>query len=268
MSDTHRLQPGKHISLADIPTDATPFYRGGSKTAVAEFESLREELIDLQVRLYAESKRKLLIIFQAIDAGGKDGAIRHVFKGVNPQGVYVYSFKVPSKLELAHDYLWRVHKVVPQTGMIGVFNRSHYEDVLVVRVDNIVPESVWRLRYEHINQFERLLHDTGTTILKFFLHISPEEQAKRFQARLDDPTKHWKFALEDLEKRKQWPDYMAAFTDMLNLCTTPWAPWYVIPADLKWYRNLAVTLVIVDTLRDMNPQYPITGEDLSNVIIR
>lgn len=264
---THQMEPGKPIKLADLPTSSKEFYQGERETAVAEFEALREEFIELQVRLYAEGKQKLLIIFQAIDAGGKDGAIRHVFKGVNPQGVSVHAFKVPSKLELAHDYLWRVHQVVPPAGMIGVFNRSHYEDVLVVRVDNLVPEAVWRLRYHHINEFERLLHETGTTILKFFLHISAAEQARRFRERLADPSKHWKFALEDLEKRKQWPAYMAAFEDMLNYCTTAWAPWYVIPADQKWYRNLAVMRVIVQTLRQMNPQYPVSQEDLSGVVV-
>jgi PPK2 family polyphosphate:nucleotide phosphotransferase len=163
--------------------------------------------------------------------------------------------------------LWRVHKAVPAKGMIGIFNRSHYEDVLIVRVHNIVPENVWRPRYEHINQFEKLLTDSGTTILKFYLHISKEEQKERFQARLDDPTKHWKFSLEDLEKRKLWDDYMVAFEDMINRCTIEHAPWYVIPADQKWYRNLAITRIIVNTLKQMNPQYPQNEADLSNVVI-
>lgn len=267
MSDTHRLEPGKSVNIADLSTSGRPFYAANRETAVGEFEALRDEFIEMQQRLYAEGKRKLLIVFQAMDAGGKDGAIRNVLQGVNPQGVRVHSFKVPSKEELAHDFLWRIHKVVPATGMIGVFNRSHYEDVLIVRVAEIVPEAVWRPRYEHINQFEKLLHDSGTTILKFFLHISPEEQAKRFQARLDDPKKHWKFALEDLEKRKQWADYMAAFEEMLQQCTTPWAPWYVIPADQKWYRNLAIMRVIVHTLRQMNPQYPISTEDFRGIVV-
>ncbi len=191
-----------------------------------------------------------------MDAGGKDGTIRRVFKGVNPQGVRVTSFKVPSKRELAHDFLWRVHQAVPATGMIGVFNRSHYEDVLVVRVHDLVPEDVWRPRFWHINQFERLLHKTGTRILKFFLHISPEEQLKRFRSRYETPKKQWKFSVEDLEKRRYWSAYMEAFEEVLNICTTRWAPWYVIPADDKWYRNLAITRVIVETLREMDPRFP------------
>jgi len=268
MLNEHRLVSGKHIRLTDLLTTGNGLYEGGKKTAVTEFKAARDELIDLQNRFYAANQHKLLIVFQAMDAGGKDGTIRNVFRGVNPQGVRVHSFKAPSKVELDHDFLWRVHTAVPAQGMIGVFNRSHYEDVLVVRVNNIVPESVWRPRYEHINQFEKLLHDTGTTILKFFLHISKEEQAERFQARLDDPKKHWKFSLEDLEKRKVWDDYMAAYEEMLNRCTTPWAPWYVIPADQKWYRNLAITRIIVDTLKELNPQYPENQDDLSQVVIQ
>lgn len=268
MSNTHRLATGESVVLANLPTSGKVFYPDGKETAVAEFKTLRDEFIELQKRLYAEGKQKLLIVFQAMDAGGKDGTIRNVLRGVNPQGVRVQSFKVPSKIELAHDFLWRVHHVVPAAGMIGVFNRSHYEDVLVVRVHNMVPEAVWRPRYEQINQFEKLLHDTGTTILKFFLHISPEEQAERFQSRLDEPEKNWKFSLEDLEKRKYWADYMAAYEEMLNQCTTPWAPWYAIPADQKWYRNLVVMQIIVNKLQEMNPQYPTTTEDLGNVVIR
>ena len=266
MPDKHQLNPGRPFRLADLPTQGRQFHPD-RETAETEFRALRDELIELQRRLYAADQHKLLIVFQAMDAGGKDGTIRRVFRGVNPQGVRVHSFKVPSKEELAHDYLWRVHKVVPAKGMIGVFNRSHYEDVLVVRVHDIVPESVWRPRYEQINQFEKLLTDTGTTVLKFFLHISPEEQKERFQARLDDPSKNWKFSVGDLEKRKYWDDYMAAYEEMLGRCTTPWAPWYVIPADQKWYRNLAVTQVIVDALTQMDPQYPPPEDDLNGVVI-
>ncbi|MCA9940695.1 MAG: polyphosphate kinase 2 family protein, partial [Anaerolineales bacterium] len=197
----------------------------------------------------------------------KDGTIRRVFQGVNPQGVQVTSFKVPTAAELAHDFLWRVHQRVPGSGMIGVFNRSHYEDVLVVRVHNIVPESDWRPRYEQINQFERLLVDTGTTVLKFYLHISKEEQRQRFQERLDDPQKQWKFSLEDVEKRRFWEDYMAAYGEMLTRCTTVAAPWHVIPADQKWYRNLAIARVIVGTLRGMNPRFPAPADDLAGVVV-
>ncbi len=255
MTDSHRLQPGKKVRIKKIPTKAVDF-RGDRIAAEQEFAELREEFIELQFRLYAEGRRKLLIVFQAMDAGGKDGAIRHVFKGVNPQGVHVTSFKVPSTEELAHDFLWRIHKAVPGAGVIGIFNRSHYEDVLVVRVEKLVPEKVWRQRYDMINDFERYLTETGTTILKFFLHISPDEQKKRFQERLADPKKQWKFSVEDLEKRTQWNDYMAAYQDVLERCTTDYSPWHVIPADQKWYRNLAIVRTIVDTLQDMKLELP------------
>lgn len=266
MPYTHRLETDQTVRLADLPTRADTFHQD-REAAEKEFKALRDELIDLQSRLYAEGKRKLLIVLQAMDAGGKDGTIRRVFRGVNPQGVRVTSFKVPSKLELAHDFLWRVHLAVPATGMIGVFNRSHYEDVLVVRVHNLVPESVWRPRYEHINAFEKLLADTGTTIFKFYLHISKAEQKERFQARLDNPDKHWKFAVEDLEKRKLWNEYMAAAEEMLQRCNTRWAPWYVIPADQKWYRNLTITRTIVHTIRELNIQYPEPEDDLTGIVI-
>ncbi|MFQ5401214.1 MAG: polyphosphate kinase 2 family protein [Anaerolineae bacterium] len=266
MPDTHRLKPERPIRLAEMPTKGKQFYPD-REAAETEFRSLRRELAELQARLYAEGKHKLLVVLQAMDAGGKDGAIRRVFRGVNPQGVRVTSFKVPSKREMAHDFLWRIHREVPPKGMIGVFNRSHYEDVLVVRVHELVPESTWRPRFEHINQFEKLLTDTGTTLLKFYLHISPKEQKRRFQARLDDPTKHWKFSLEDLEKRKLWDTYMTAYEDVLNRCTTPWAPWYVIPADQKWYRNLAIARVIVNTIRELDPQYPEAEGDWRNLVI-
>jgi PPK2 family polyphosphate:nucleotide phosphotransferase len=266
MQETHRLEPDKAISLTGMNTRGKDFHPDRD-AAEAEFRALRDEFIEWQRRLYAEGKHKLLIVFQAMDAGGKDGAIRSIFKGVNPQGVRVTSFKGPSKEELAHDFLWRIHKAVPAKGMIGVFNRSHYEDVLIVRVDNIVPESVWRPRYEQINQFEKLLVETGTTILKFYLHISQEEQRERFQARIDEPEKNWKFTFEDLEKRKQWEDYMAAYEEMLIQTTTAHAPWHVIPADQKWYRNLALMKVLVESLYRLNPQYPSPEGDVSGVVV-
>ncbi len=252
------------MRLADLPTRADGFH-DDRKEAGRELRELRRELADLQHRLYAEGRRKLLVVLQAMDAGGKDGTIRKVFAGVNPQGVRVTSFKVPTAEELAHDFLWRVHRAVPATGMIGVFNRSHYEDVLVVRVDRLVPEEVWRARYDQINDFERLLAAGGTTLLKFFLHISPDEQRERFQSRLDEPEKRWKFSRGDLDKRRQWPEYMAAYEDALGRCSTEAAPWWVIPADQKWYRNLAVARVLVATLRRMSPEFPEPEEDLSGI---
>ncbi len=266
MPDTHRIKSGKLIQLSQFTTQGKLF-QADRALAEAEFRSLREEFIELQRQLYAEDRHRLLVVLQAMDAGGKDGTIRNVFRGVNPQGVQVTSFKVPSKEELAHDFLWRIHKAVPPRGMVGVFNRSHYEDVLVVRVHNLVPESIWRARYKMINDFEHLLVETGTTILKFYLHISKEEQRDRFQARIDDPDKNWKFSVEDIEKRKLWEEYMVAYEEMLFRTTTDRAPWFIIPADQKWYRNLAIAKVIVHTLRELNPQYPAPSQDLTGIII-
>lgn len=265
MPNTHRLEPGRPIRLGDSPTTAGIFH-DDRKQAEREFGRLRKKIALLQHRLYSEGKQGLLVVFQAMDAGGKDGTIRRIFEGVNPQGAQVTSFKVPSKEELAHDYLWRIHKAVPRKGMIRVFNRSHYEDVLVVRVENIVPEPIWRRRYDEINSFEKHLSDNGTRILKFYLHISKDEQRERFQERLDDPTKNWKFSRDDLEKRKLWVEYQAAYEDALNRCTTEWAPWYAIPADQKWYRNLAIARVLHATLVDMDPRFP-ASEDLDSVVI-
>ena len=266
MPFTHKLQPGTQVNLSDITANGNS-YHSNRDEAEDEFKALRRELRDWQYRLYAEDKQKLLIVFQAMDAGGKDGTIRRVFQGVNPQGVEVTSFKGPTKEELAHDYLWRIHKEVPAKGMFRIFNRSHYEDVLIVRVDSLVPEAVWRPRYEQINQFEKLLSDTGTRILKFYLHIDKEEQRERLQARIDDPTKNWKFEMGDVGKRKQWDEYMVAYEEMLTRCTTEHAPWYVIPANQKWYRNLAIAKVLVHTLKEMNPQYPKPKGDWSGIVI-
>lgn len=266
MQNIHQITVGRKVSLENISADGKEYY-ADKKKAEKEFKDLRKELRELQARLYAENKHKLLFVFQAMDAGGKDGTIRAITQGVNPQGVRVTSFKAPSKLELAHDYLWRIHLAVPIRGMIGIFNRSHYEDVLVVRVDNIVPESVWRPRYEQINNFEKLLTDTGTSIIKFYLHISKEEQRERFQERIDIPAKNWKFSFEDLEKRKQWSDYMAAYEEMLEKTSTEYAPWHVIPANQNWYRNLAIERVIVSCLRNLDPQYPPPEGDVSGIVV-
>lgn len=266
MKSAHQLHPERPITLGEIPTTARK-YHGDRDSAENEFRTLRDEIIEYQRCFYADGSKKLIIVLQAMDAGGKDGTIRRIFKGVNPQGVQVTSFKVPTHHELSRDFLWRIHKAVPPKGMIGVFNRSHYEDVLVVRVHDIVPEKVWRPRYAHINAFEKLLTDSGTTILKFFLHISSDEQKERFQARLDEPDKNWKFSVDDLAKRKLWDDYSAAYEEMLEKTTTSWAPWYVIPADQKWYRNLAISRVLVDTFRTIDPQYPEPEQDLSGIVI-
>lgn len=265
MSNQHQIQPGSRVKLSEISTSGKDFCKDREQ-AELEFEELRDEFINLQSVLYAESKQSLLIVFQAIDAGGKDSGIRKMLMGVNPQGVRVASFKKPSTLERSHDFLWRIHQRCPAKGMISVFNRSHYEDVLVVRVDEIVPKSVWRPRYKVINQFEEHLVQSGTTIVKFFLHISKDEQKERFQDRLDKPHKNWKFDIGDLDKRRQWDDYQTAFQDMLEECSTNHAPWYVIPADQKWYRDVAIMRVVVDTMKQMNPRYP-KAADLSGVAI-
>lgn len=219
-------------------------------------KALLGRLTDLQERLYAESRRSLLVVLQGRDTCGKDGTIRRVFDAVNPQGCIVTSFKKPNELELSHDYLWRVHHPVPAKGMIGIFNRSHYEDVLVVRVRELVPRTVWAKRYQQINDFERMLSENGVTILKFFLHISREEQKERLLARLEDPAKHWKFNASDLAERALWPSYTNAYRDALRKCSTPWAPWYIVPADKKKVRNYLVAQVVVDTLQRMAPKYP------------
>ncbi|MCR9201783.1 MAG: polyphosphate kinase 2 family protein [Planctomycetaceae bacterium] len=265
MPDTHLVKPGKPVLLSELSTRGKDFHADRSQ-AEREFKQLRKELIEWQVRLYAEGRQSLLVVLQAMDAGGKDGTIRNITKGLNPQGVRVASFKKPSTEELSHDFLWRIHRRTPARGMIGIFNRSHYEDVLVVRVHNYVSDTVWQPRFELINQFENNLVAAGTTIVKLFLHISKEEQKERFQDRLDEPDKHWKFDRDDLNKRRLWDDYQLAFQDMLNNCSTTSAPWYAIPGDQKWYRNLAIMRILVDTLRGMNPEYP-ESEDLTGITI-
>ncbi|SFI88891.1 polyphosphate kinase 2 family protein [Planctomicrobium piriforme] len=264
MPHSHRIAPGEKVDLSKISTRGKE-YHDDRDQADREFKRFRNELDDLQTRLYAEGRQKLLIVLQAMDAGGKDGVTRSVFKEVNPQGIRIESFKAPSAEELSHDYLWRIHQRVPAKGMIAVFNRSHYEDVLVVRVDELVPKKMWEARFEQINQFEKYLSDNGTRILKFFIHISREEQLERFQERLDDPEKHWKFSIDDIKKRQKWDKYMAAYEDVLSKCSTDYAPWHVIPGDHNWYRNWAVAQVITETLHEMNPQYPPLAEGLKGL---
>jgi len=249
-----RVTPGRRVRVKQLdPTDTHGYTKKASADAT---ERELERLTDLQDRLWAEAHHAVLVVLQGIDAAGKDGTIRRVMTAFNPQGCAVTPFKVPTPEELAHDYLWRVHKRVPGKGEIGIFNRSHYEDVLVVRVHGLVPEDVWSARYEQINDFERTLAATGTTIVKFFLSISRDEQRVRFQSRYDDPAKRWKFSMGDLEERKRWDDYQAAFDDMLSKTSTAAAPWYVIPADHNWFRNLAVATILADTIADLKPAYP------------
>lgn len=263
----YRVKPGEDVHLDDWDAQSTKGFNGDREEAEGDFAKLNSELEGLQELLYAEGKRRVLIVLQAMDTGGKDGVIRHVFEGVNPAGVRVASFKVPTAPELAHDYLWRIHQQTPAKGEMVIFNRSHYEDVLVVRVHNLVPEAVWKKRYDQINNFEKILAEEGTIILKFFLHISPDEQKERLQARLDDPTKHWKFSVGDLAERKLWGEYQKAYEDVLSKTSTDWAPWYIVPANRKWFRNLVVAHVLVDTLKDLKMEYPEPKDDLSKVVI-
>ncbi len=264
---SYQVKPDSKVDLSRHDPDDRGEFKNGKEEALLELEKLNQRLADLQELLFAESKQRILIVLQAMDTGGKDGTIRRVFTGVNPQGVRIASFKVPTPEEAAHDYLWRVHKVVPGNGEIVIFNRSHYEDVLVVRVHNLVPKEIWSKRYEQINNFERLLAETGTTILKFFLHIDLDEQKERLQARLDDPAKHWKFRLGDLDERKLWPEYMKAYEDALEKTSTDYAPWYIIPANRKWFRDLVISRILIETLESLNMEYPKSEENLDGVVI-
>jgi PPK2 family polyphosphate:nucleotide phosphotransferase len=262
----YRVEPGTPMRLADVDPDQSEHYQR-KKDVADELKHHRDRITDLQARLYGEQKRSLLIVLQAMDTGGKDGTIKGVFQGVNPQGCQVWSFKAPSNEEAAHDFLWRYHQKAPPKGMIHIFNRSHYEDVLIVRVKDLVPEPVWRPRYEAINQFEYALTTDGVTVLKFFLHISKDEQKRRLESRLADPDKRWKFSSNDLKERAYWDDYQAAFEDAVNQCSTDYAPWYVVPANKKWYRNLVVARTIADTLEAMNPKFPAAEKGLDKIEI-
>jgi PPK2 family polyphosphate:nucleotide phosphotransferase len=260
----YMVKPGEKVKLKDFDPNDSSEFDGNKKDGKEALLKLNKEIEALQELMYAEGKKRLLVILQAMDTAGKDGVIRAVFEGVNPQGVHVAPFKAPSPLELAHDYLWRIHAQTPKKGEIVIFNRSQYEDVLPVRVLNLMPEEVWSKRFHHINEFERLLVDEGTVVLKFYLHINPEEQAGRFLARLEEPDKHWKFNPGDLEDRKLWDSYMEAYEDVLNKTSTEWAPWYVIPSNKKWYRNLLVATIVRDTLVNMKMEFPAPPPDLEN----
>lgn len=268
---SHRVTPGSRVQLDEIDPSRTPGLSGSGEQERAAAEALHAEnvaaLQDLQTRLWAEGRRSVLVVLQGMDTAGKDGTIRHVFGPLNPQGVRVAGFKQPTPEELAHDYLWRIHQQAPGKGRIVVFNRSHYEDVLVVRVHGLVAEAVWRARYEQLNRFEELLASSGTAILKFFLHISRAEQKERLQARLDDPAKRWKFSAGDLDERKRWGDYQAAYEDAISRCSTEHAPWFVIPADRKWYRNWAVSSIVRQALERMAPEPPAPDFDPTTVTI-
>ncbi|WP_407570661.1 polyphosphate kinase 2 family protein [Deinococcus altitudinis] len=262
----YRVGEGGKLKLSSYKTDETG--KGSEAEALARAEERQPKLAALQERLYAEAKQSLLIVLQARDAGGKDGTVKHVLFGLNPQGVVVTSFKAPTPLELAHDFLWRVHAHAPAAGMMAVFNRSHYEDVLVTRVHGLIDQQTTQARYEHIRAFEALLSSRGTRIVKLYLHISKDEQKERLQDRLDDPDKTWKFNLGDLKERDLWDDYTLAYQDALSATSSKQAPWYVIPADHKWFRNELIGQILLDTLEDMNPQFPEADFDPAKVEIR
>lgn len=255
MAQPIRIPPNTRVRLSDFDPDDTCLSDDKEKAQQAVEKHVRR-MAELQRVLFAEAKHALLIVLQAMDGGGKDGTIRHVMSGLNPQGCRVTSFRAPTPEELSHDFLWRAHREVPALGWIGIFDRSHYEDVLAVRVRRLVPPAVWRERYAHINAFEKLLADSGVTILKFFLHISKREQKERLEKRIEDPRSAWKFDPVDWEDRKRWKEYMAAYEDAIGRCNTPWAPWHIVPANKKWYRNLVVSERIAQALEGMDLRYP------------
>ena len=259
-------RPGRKIRLSKIDPDDTA---GVTKEeALERVVELGETLDELQETFYAEHRRSILIIFQAIDTGGKDGSVKNLCRAFNLAGVRIASFKTPTQTEMDHDFLWRVHKATPAKGMIGIWNRSHYEDVLIARVHRLVKKKVWKARYKQINNFEKILTDNGTTILKFMLHISKDEQLRRLQARLENPKKQWKFDPADLKERSLWDDYQEAYEDAINCCSPKHAPWHVVPANHKWARNLAIVQTVLETLKKLKPRYPILSFDPKTVTVQ
>ena len=264
----YRIKPDSVVDFKHHNPNDTTYFSGTKEEGRIRLDQLKEDLTVLQRCLYAERKHSLLIVLQAMDTGGKDGTIRRIFNGVSPLGVRAVGFKKPTQEEFEHDYLWRIHKHTPGRGKIVIFNRSHYEDIVAVRVNNLAPRSVWSRRYDHINHFEQMLTDEGITILKFFIHIDREEQKKRLQARLDNPDKNWKFNPGDLDARALWPKYMRAYEDVISQTSTKWAPWYIIPANRKWYRDIVVSAIIVDVLKGLRMSYPKPKFDPAEIIVK
>jgi PPK2 family polyphosphate:nucleotide phosphotransferase len=258
------IEPGSKVRLARVDPSSTG-EQGSRDKAGPEIRRQVERMQRLQYLLYADGSRSLLIVLQALDAGGKDGVIRNLFAGMNPQGTSVAAFKEPTRTELAHDFLWRVHLRAPGRGEVVINNRSHYEDVLVVRVHKLLPRAVWSRRYHVINDYERLLSENGTRILKFYLHISPDEQLARFKRRLEDPTRQWKISESDYTERELWPQYIRAYEDAMEQTSTQWAPWYVIPANHKWFRDLAISTIVADAMKDMRLRFPPPKVDLAEI---
>ncbi len=265
-TDKYRIKPGQKLSLRDFDTNDD----GGLDKQDGErwFGELSQRLSDLQELLYAEGKHSLLIVLQAMDAAGKDSTIREVFGAFNPQGCQVHSFKAPTETELRHDFLWRIHPRAPELGYVSIFNRSHYEDVLIVRVKSLVSRDRWQRRYEHINSFERMLHEEGVTIMKFYLHISRDYQKERLERRIEKPDKQWKFNPADLVEREKWDAYQEAYEEALSRCSTDQAPWYVIPAERRWFRNLLIARIVADALESLDMRYPPLTYDPSTIVIR
>jgi PPK2 family polyphosphate:nucleotide phosphotransferase len=266
--ERYLVKPGARVDLRKINPAEKSLFTGEDKSEYhAHFRELQDALRDMQKMLYAQNKHKILVVMQAMDTGGKDGCIKHVFSHIDPQGIHVRSFKKPTELELSHDFLWRVHAKVPPLGQLVIFNRSHYEDIIAVRVKKLFPSEVWKRRQKHIIDFERMLAEEGTTIVKIFLHISRAEQKKRLEARLSDPNKHWKFNPDDLKDRALWDGFMSAYEDVIAKTTTAHAPWYVVPADRKWYRNLCVARIMVDTMRSLDMKLPMIDWDPKGITI-
>ena len=266
--DRYRVHPGAKVDLGSIDPKEKTLYDGVGKEDSAEsFRQLQDALQEQQKMLYAQGKHRILVVMQAMDTGGKDGCIKHVFSHIDPQGIHVRSFKKPTAEELSYDFLWRVHSKVPHSGQLVIFNRSHYEDIIAVRVKKLFPEEVWKRRQRHVLDFERMLAEEGTTIIKIFLHISREEQKQRLEARLENPLKHWKFNPDDLADRARWDDFMAAYEDVISKTSTAHAPWFVVPADRKWYRNLCVARIMLDTLKGLDLRLPAVDWDPRGIVI-
>lgn len=262
------MKPGMRVNLAAIDSNEKALIEEASKDDhLPHFDALQQQLQQLQKKLYAQNQHRLLIVMQAMDTGGKDGCIKHVFSQIDPQGIHVRSFKKPTEEEMSRDFLWRIHSRVPRNGEMVIFNRSHYEDVIAVRVKKLFPEAVWKRRVQHIIDFERMLADEGTTLIKIYLHISKDEQKARLQSRIDHPHKHWKFNPDDLVDRARWDEFMLAYEDVLSQTSTKCAPWFVVPANRKWYRNLCVARIVVDTMKRLNLEFPAIDWDPSTMVI-
>ncbi|QTN32776.1 polyphosphate kinase 2 family protein [Akkermansiaceae bacterium] len=266
--EKYLVEPGSKVDLGKIDSDERELFgKGGKEESYAAFDKLQDELQLLQKMLYAQNKHRILVVMQAMDTGGKDGCIKHVFSRIDPQGIHVRSFKKPSEEELAHDFLWRVHDKVPRNGQLVIFNRSHYEDIIAVKVKKLFPEKVWKQRFRHVVEFERMLAEEGTTIVKIYLHISKDEQKARLESRLENPDKHWKFNPDDLKDRALWCEFMETYEEIIGKTSTQHAPWYVVPANRKWYRNLVVARIMVDTLKKLKMDFPPISWDPSSMVV-